>query len=223
MKKIFLLFGASGNLGKAAIDYFFTQDYDEYYFFTRKTLALNPDSKIKQIIVEDISQEKNAASAFSKITPGKENIYFLFSTIGGYVGGKPIADTSLKDFEHLLSVNLTSAFLLSKYFARLISDSKGGSICFTSALSSLEPQRLNAIYGITKNSLNFLVKSLALEGEGINLTANAVAPYIIDTPENREWVSEFSTMVGTQKVCEAVQKIFSNWEITSGQIIVLPS
>ncbi len=219
MKKIFLLFGASGNLGKTAVDYFLTQKYDEYFIFSRKPVDIKPTINVSQIIVEDLSKEINVDKAFQKVILGKENIYFLFSTIGGYSGGKTIAETPIEEWERLVSINLTSALLISKYFMKLVRDSSGGTICFTSALSSLKPQKNNAIYGLTKNALNYLVRSLAIEGTEINLTANAVAPYIIDTEENRQWIKDNSLMVSPKAICATVQKIFLKWENYSGEII----
>ena len=47
-----------------------------------------------------------------------------------------------------------------------------------------------AAYGVSKAGLIHLVKSLAMEGEKIKLSVNAIAPYIIDTKANREWGKE---------------------------------
>ncbi|MEW6196942.1 MAG: SDR family NAD(P)-dependent oxidoreductase [Bacteroidota bacterium] len=219
MKKIFLLFGANGNLGKAAVDYFLTQNYDEYFIFSRKPIDIYPAKNVNQIIVEDLTKEINVRKAFQNVNSGKGNIYFLFSTIGGYSGGQTIAETSIEEWNRLVSINLTSALLISKHFMKLVQDSSGGTICFTSASSGLEPKKNNAIYGLTKNGLNFLVKSLSLEGAEINLTANAVAPYIIDTEENRQWAKDISMMVSPKTICETVQKIFLNWQNVSGEIV----
>lgn len=222
MNKVFLLFGSSGNLGKTAVDYFFSQDYDEYFLFTRKHLDLKSSKNIQQIIVEDLSIEENVQKAFNNIKPDKNNIYFLFNTIGGYSGGNLISDINIEDWQNLVSKNLTTSLLIAKYFFRLVKSSHGGSICFTSAYSSIKPEKNFSIYGMSKIGLNYLVKSLSIEGKEYNLSANAVAPYIIDSVENRKWVKDFSQMATTEEICNTVQKTFSEWESFSGNIIVLP-
>ncbi len=219
MEKIFLLFGASGDLGTTAIHYFLKQNYNRYYFFTRKPLNIEESDKVNIVFVEDLTIEKNVSDAFSKIHIKDESIIFLFNTIGTFYGGKRIEDTPYEEWKKLLDINLSSSFLLAKYFSNLIKNAKGGSICFTSAYTSFYNEPNTAAYGVSKCALNYLVKSLSVEGKAINMSANAVAPYIIDTPENRNWMKDKSKLIPTIKICEIVQKIFDEWKIFSGNII----
>ncbi len=222
MKKVFLMFGSSGNLGKTAVDYFLSQNYDEYFLFTRKHLDLKSSQRIQKIFVGDLSIEENVQIAFNNIYPDKNNIYFLFNTIGGYSGGNLISDIKIEDWQNLVSKNLTTSLLIAKYFFRLVKSSFGGSICFTSAYSSTKPEKNFSIYGMSKVGLNYLVQSLSIEGKEYNLSANAVAPYIIDSEENRKWIKDFNKMVTTEEICKTVQKTFSEWNTFSGNIIALP-
>jgi len=222
-ERIFLLFTASGNLGKAAVDYFMRNSFDYYYFFTRENIEINSGKKNFEIIkVQDLTNDANVKSAFSSVKINKKASYFLFNTIGGYYGGKSIADTDYHDWLHLQNINVNISFLIAKHFARLTAEVNGGSICFTSALSSLKPEILKAAYNISKNSLNFLVKTLALEGKEIGLSVNAVAPFIIDTPSNREWVKDISDMINPEAICNVVNSLFENYRVISGNIIELP-
>lgn len=222
MNKIFLLFGASGYLGQSAIKYFLDQNYEKYYFFTRKNLRQISTNKNYEVIkVDDLTIEKNVEEAFSKVEVNKESYVFLFNTIGGYWGGKKIWETPFEEFQKLLNVNLNTSFLIAKYFMILAQQTKGGSICFTGAYSSLIHEPNIAAYGISKSALNYLVKSLSVESKGINITANLVAPYIIDTPENRKWLKDETKLIPTEKICSVVQKIFDEWKIFNGNIISL--
>ena len=222
MNKIFLLFGSSGHLGNTAIEYFLNQDYDKYYFFTRKPLEKKYESKNVEIVyINDLTDEQNVKDAFSKVNVPDNSQLFLFDTIGTYWGGKNISDTPYAEWKKLLDINLTTSFLIAKYFMILIKKSKSGSICFTSAYSSFINEPNIAAYGVSKSALNYLVKSLAVEGKLINMSANAIAPYIIDTPENREWMKDKTKLIPTEKICKVVQKIFDDWEIFNGNIISL--
>lgn len=222
MQKIFLLFGAGGFLGKAAAEFFLEKNYDEYYFFARTAPQLPHHKKNNFVPIDDLSIEKNVEATFDLLKPDKNKLYFLFSTIGGYFGGKSVAETPYEEWKRMLDINLNLAFLLSKYFMKLAGESSGGSICFTSARSSLFPEEKKSAYGVSKNALNFLVKVLAKEGKEKSISANAVAPFIIDTPENREWVSDVSTMVTAEEICSEVENLFLNRGIFSGEIIPLP-
>lgn len=223
MKKIFLLFGSAGDLGKAAVKFFLTQQYDYYYFFARKEFLVESNkSNFKIITVGDITNESSVKNGFAEIEKISDAEYFLFTTVGGYIGGSNIADTSYDDWLKMQNMNLNGAFLISKHFSGLINGTLGGSICFTSAYSSLYPEAEKAAYNVSKNSLNFLVKSLALEGKEKNLSANAVAPFIIDTPANREWVDDPKKMITPEEICKVVQSTFDNYKKVTGNIIQLP-
>ncbi len=221
-EKVFLLFGASGALGRTAVDYFLNQDYDQYYFFTREMFELNSAKKYEMILISDMTKEENVAKAFQNIDQKESANYFLFNTIGAYLGGESIADTQYEDFLKMISINLCTAFLISKYFSKLAQNSNGASICFTSAQSSLYPEENRAAYNISKHALNFLVKTLSMEGKKINLSANAVAPYIIDSEANREWIEDTTQLVTTSEICNVVHSLFLNYKTITGNIVELP-
>lgn len=219
MKKIFLLFGSTGTLGKEAVKYFTKQKYDQYYIFSRKHSKSN---KKNFITVEDLTKEENVAKGFSQIKRSKNNFYYLLNTIGGYRGGKSISETSLDDWNNMIDLNLTSSFLIAKHFAHLVKTGLGGSLCMISAATSLHPKTKNGAYSISKNGINHLTKILSIEGKEINLSANAIAPFAIDSPENREWIDDKSMLVSPMDICILAQKIFTNKELFSGKIIELP-
>ncbi len=221
-EKVFLLFGASGDLGRTAVDYFLNQDYDQYYFFTRKMFELNTSKKYEMILISDMTGEENVAQAFQNVIRKEGVNYFLFDTIGAYIGGESIADTQYADFLKMLNINLCTAFLISKYFYKLTEHSNGSSICFTSAQSSLYPEENRAAYNISKHALNFLVRTLSFEGKKINLSANAVAPYVIDSAVNREWIEDKTQLVTTSEICNVAYSFFQNYKTITGNIVELP-
>ena len=222
-QKIFLLYGASGELGAAAVDYFLTQNYDYHYFISRKNPEINGKIKNYRIIsASDLSEEENVVKTFSEVGRIENGEYHLFSTIGGYIGGKTVAETEYSDFIKMLDLNLISAFLIAKYFAQLLKSTLGGSICFTSALSSMKPEANKAAYNLSKNGLNYLVESLAIEGKEMNFRANAIAPFAIDTISNREWIDDSSKLVNPTDICITAKSLFDDKSVT-GKIVPLPA
>ncbi len=222
-EKIFLLFGSTGDLGKVAVEYFLNKDYDYFYLFARRGFEIeSKKNNVTVVSAGDFNKEDNVIEAFSKIKKNNNAAYYLFSTVGGFKGGKAISDTSYEDFMSMININLYTSFLIAKHFVKLVQGTKGGSICFTSALSSLKPETNKAAYNISKDGLNLLVKTLALEGISIGISANAVAPFIIDTESNREWVEDSTQLVNPKEICSVVQSLFENYKQTTGNIIVLP-
>jgi NAD(P)-dependent dehydrogenase (short-subunit alcohol dehydrogenase family) len=225
MMKELLVFGAYGALGRGVTKILVEKKFDKIYLFGSN---INEEEKIiaqnvQNIIVSNLSQEANVIEAFNKIIPGADKIFFLFSTIGGFTGGKFIWETEESDIEKMINVNFKTNFLISKYFSRLVKESAGGSICFTSAFTGSNAEIKKGAYGISKNALNFLVKNLAIEGKEINLSVNAVAPYIIDTPENRNWMKSFNynNWIKPEEIGELIYSIITNYNFISGNIFEL--
>ena len=68
-----------------------------------------------------------------------------------------------------------------------------------------------------------MVKSLSLEGKAINLSVNAIAPYVIDTKANREWMRDFDfdSAMKPGEIGELINSIFNNYHFLTGNILEL--
>jgi len=222
MKKELLIFGSSGALGNGVTNVFLKKKYDKIYLFDFKHKGIT-NTNAKQIIVKDLSLEENIKKAFDEVKPSKETIFCLFSTIGGFAGGKKIWETNSESFDRMINMNLKTSFLISKYFSLLVSKSHSGSVCFTSAYTGLFPEPEKGVYGTSKAALIHLVKTLAEEGKEIKLSANAIAPFIIDTPSNREWMkdADYEGWIKPAEIGEFVNSIFLSYHLLSGNIFQL--
>jgi len=222
MKKELLVFGAGGALGKGISSVLVKKDYDKIYLFNSSPFSFDADEKAAAIVTCDLTVEENIIKAFENVKPSKDKIFFLFDTVGGYFGGKNISDTDSDDWDKMFGMNLKTSFLIAKHFIKLVKQSAGGSILFTAAYTGVNPEAKKAAYGASKGALIHFVKSLALEGKEFKLSANAIAPFIIDTPANREWMKGgYDSWVKPAEIGELVYGIFSNFHIVTGNIIQL--
>lgn len=223
MDKKIIIFGASGALGKGVSKTLLSKDYDEIYLFDFKFDASYSDPKVKQFIIKDLSIEKNVISSLFEVKTNKETKLFLYSTIGGYYGGTTVWETEETDFDRMLNMNLKTNYFIAKHFSSLVKKSYGGSICFTSAFTGKHPEELKFAYGASKAALNYLVETLSSEGKSINLSVNAIAPFIIDTPANREWMknADVSGWIKPEEIGELAYSLFQNYNFVSGNIIEL--
>jgi len=223
MKKNLLIFGSNGALGKGVTESLVNKDYNKIYLFDSKFEKNIFEKKTNNIRVKDLSEEVNVTEAFNNIDASKDELFFLYTTVGGFSGGKSLWETDVVEWDKMINTNLKTSFLMAKYFARLVKNSAGGSMCFTAALTGLNPEVNKSAYGVSKSGLVHLTKSLALEGEKINLSVNAIAPYIIDTPANREWMkdSDFSKWVKPFEIGELAHNLFTNFSFITGNIILL--
>lgn len=224
MKSVFILAGSTGTLGSGIISVMLNKDFHKVYTIDRRVNNKINSEKIVPLIIENLNDEKQFVEAFSKIETDKETVLFLFSTIGGYFGGKEIWETEYKDWENMININLNTSFLLAKHFSLKVKESFGGSICFTSAYSSITGEKNKAAYNTSKNALNYLVNSLSKESEKINLTVNAIAPFVIDTPANREWMSEkdLSKAILSEEIGEFFYDFLKHIHFFNGNVLSLP-
>lgn len=234
MKKELLIFGANGALGEGVTDTLLKKDYDEVFLFDFSfNNVITNNNNVKQVIVKDLSKEENVLAAFNQILSDKDKVFFLYSTIGGFLGGKTVWETSAEEIEKMINMNFKTSFLLAKQFSKIVAQSSSGSICFTAAFTGLNPEEKKAAYGISKASVIHLVKTLALEGKEIKLSANAIAPYIIDTKANREWMpvrrrdnvggidEDYESLMKPNEIGELIHSIFMNYNFITGNIIEL--
>ncbi|MCF8260440.1 MAG: SDR family oxidoreductase [Melioribacteraceae bacterium] len=220
MRDVLILAGVSGFLGSKVYEYFNQIDKFEIVLLNRSDFTpLSPSHK--KIIVGDFLIEKNVIKAFESITLEKSQKCFLFSTIGVYFGGRNIDQTELTDWNRVLDINLTASFILAKQFVKLVKNGSGGSICFTGAYSSFVPEKGKCVYNVSKAALNTFVENLNLEGESFNFTANLVAPSIIDSEENREWVKDSRDLIKPLEIAKKVLILFENYSTFGGTFFKL--
>jgi NAD(P)-dependent dehydrogenase (short-subunit alcohol dehydrogenase family) len=223
MKKELLIFGSEGALGRGISSTLVEKDYDSVILFDFKFHEPTNTEKIKKVIIKDMSVEQNVIEAFSEIKPDRSKKFFLFSSIGGFAGGSEIWDKDFNEWKRMFDINLMTNVLIAKHFSKLIIKSHSGAACFTAAYSVFQNETGKAAYGASKSALVHLIKSLAHEGEKINLSVNGIAPFIIDTPSNRDWMvdADFSRWMKPNEIGELVHKLFECYNFVSGNVITL--
>lgn len=223
MDRKLIIFGASGALGKGVVSTLLKKQFEEILLFDFKFDETFTDKRIKTFHTKDLSIENYVLAAMFEIKTSEKTQIHLFSTIGGYYGGTNVWETEEEDFNRMINMNLKANFLIAKHFSALVKKSYSGSMCFTSAFTSLQPEKLKFAYGTSKTALNYLVKTLADEGKSINLAVNAIAPFIIDTPSNREWQknADYSSWMKPEEIGELVYSLIENHNFISGNIIEL--
>jgi NAD(P)-dependent dehydrogenase (short-subunit alcohol dehydrogenase family) len=128
----------------------------------------------------DVSDAKQVASAIRKVEKGFGRIDALVNNAGVAVF-KPLLETTLADWQHVLSTNLTGAFICSQACAPVMLKTGGGSIVNIASISGLRASTLRVAYGTSKAGIIHLTKQLAAELGTSGIRANCVAPGPVDT------------------------------------------
>jgi 3-hydroxybutyrate dehydrogenase len=100
----------------------------------------------------------------------------------GFQHVSPVADFPEDRWDALLSILLTSPFLLAKYAWPALVESGDGRICVIASVHGLVASPFKAGYISAKHGAIGLVKTLALEGAEHGITATAVCPGFVRTP-----------------------------------------
>lgn len=90
-------------------------------------------------------------------------------------------DTGLDDWERVLKVNLTGAFLTLQAAARTIVAQGGGRIVQIGSISGQRGNMAGAAYGASKAAVMHLCKVMSVELAAQGVMVNAIAPGPIDT------------------------------------------
>jgi NAD(P)-dependent dehydrogenase (short-subunit alcohol dehydrogenase family) len=103
-------------------------------------------------------------------------------------GGFAMAATesvALDDWNAMMTLNLTSTFLMCKHAIGPMRAAGYGRIVTVGARTALEPTADAAAYAASKAGVVALTHVVAAELRGIDATANCVLPSLIDTAANR--------------------------------------
>lgn len=132
------------------------------------------------IITADVTSGEAVASAVDEAVKELGKIDFAIANAGQSVDSllmrlKPEA------LEHMLAVNLKSAFYLCSAVSRPMMKARSGSIVLMSSIVGLTGNVGQSAYAASKAGLLALAKSLAKELGSRNIRVNAVAPGFIET------------------------------------------
>lgn len=101
----------------------------------------------------------------------------------GLARHSPALETSLEDFDAVMSINLRSAYFLSSWAAgKMIAEGVAGSIIHISSQMGHVGGIDRAVYCASKHALHGMIKSMAIEWGKAGVRINAICPTFVRTP-----------------------------------------
>ena len=137
------------------------------------------------LIKKDLAKEQDAKTLVLEVSKKFGRIDVLANLIGVYIAGKPVTAIDEKEWDDMMTLNLKTAFLLSKYVVAQMALQSGGKIIHVAARPGLKGTGYDAAYVASKSGVVRLVESLSEEVKAKGINVNCILPSIIDTEENR--------------------------------------
>lgn len=130
----------------------------------------------------DLTQERAAEGYFDGLPP----IWASLNIAGGFAMAS-IEKTGLERFRTMIDVNATTCYAACREAVKKMrAAGAGGRIVNVSAKPALIPAAGLSAYSASKAAVAAITQSLAEEVKDDGIWVNAVAPSIMDTPDNRD-------------------------------------
>jgi NAD(P)-dependent dehydrogenase (short-subunit alcohol dehydrogenase family) len=175
--KVALVTGAAGGIGSAIIETLRAQG--------ARVVAADleaPDGDADLAVSMDVCDEASVEAAFHAIEETLAPVQVLVLSAGVFVV-EAFEETSTASWQRTIDVNLTGAFLCARRALPAMRESGWGRvIAIGSSAGKTGGSKAMAAYAASKAGIMALAKSLAGEYASSGVTANALAPALIDTP-----------------------------------------
>ncbi|MBT3330432.1 MAG: SDR family oxidoreductase [Rhodospirillaceae bacterium] len=128
----------------------------------------------------DVAEPEQVQGAIDQVDERFGRIDALVNNAGTAVF-KPLLETTYREWQRVLDVNLSGPFLCSQASARVMIRNGGGAIVNITSISGLRASTLRVAYGTSKAGLMHLTKQQAAELGEVGIRVNAVSPGPVDT------------------------------------------
>ena len=182
--KVVLITGVTGGLGTYVTNSFLDAGANVIGVSRSISDADFPREGFSAIPAE-ISSSENARRVIEAVIAKAGRIDGLIHLIGGFTGGRPVADTDDSTLDRMLDLNLRSAFHVIRAVLPRMRDQDAGRIIAIGSKAAVEPAPMAGVYAASKAALVSLMRTVARENGDRRITANVVLPGTMDTPANR--------------------------------------
>ncbi|MDZ7683579.1 MAG: SDR family NAD(P)-dependent oxidoreductase [Fodinibius sp.] len=223
-----IITGGAGSLGTAVVELLldtgakcsvpcFNQDEFESFEFS-------DHDKIFTKIGVDLTDENQTQSFFKDAIAANGPLWGSIHIAGGFGMGS-IEKTSKADFMKQINLNLVTCYNSCRTAVQHFTDQgSGGRIVNIAARPALEPRQGAGMsaYTTSKAGVAALTESLAAEVVEKDILVNAIAPSVIDTPQNRQGMpdADFDNWPKPKQLAQQIAYLVSpENEVTRGGVI----
>ncbi|HEY59396.1 MAG TPA: SDR family oxidoreductase [Anaerolineae bacterium] len=177
--KVLLITGAAGGIGRATVKYFSMQGWHVIGVDRQDFGADYPNKGL--FIKSDISKPEDTKSIYEQVQNFSPVLDAVVNNAAIQVA-KPLIETSVEEWDKVMSSNLRSVFLGAKLVYPLLKAAGGGAIVNVSSVHAVATSANIAAYAASKGGLLALTRAMAIEFAKDNIRVNAILPGAVDTP-----------------------------------------
>ena len=181
MMKIAIVTGAGSGIGRAVAVALAREGFAVVLAGRRRDMldetAAKAGAGAKTLVVPtDVSDPAVVRALFERATETFGRLDLLFNNAGTERAWCPLEDLTLEQWQAVVDVNLTGAFLCTQEAFRLMKaqQPRGGRIINNGSISAHAPRPNSAPYTATKHAITGLTKSTSLDGRHFDIACGQI-------------------------------------------------
>lgn len=209
--KVILITGANGGLGTFVTNSFLEAG-GQVIGVSRSISDADFPRDGFSAITGEISNGEDARRVVDAAIARAGRIDGLIHLMGGFAGGRPVADTDETTLDRMFGLNFRSAFYMIRAVLPHMRERGTGRIIAIGSKAAVEPAPMAGAYAASKAALVSLVRTVARENSDRGISANILLPGTMDTPANRaaDPTADFSKWVQPCQVAQLLANLMSD-------------
>jgi NAD(P)-dependent dehydrogenase (short-subunit alcohol dehydrogenase family) len=136
----------------------------------------SPDATRAIAVPADVTDEDSVRQLFDRVRAEFGRLDVLFNNAGVSAPAVPLEDITVQQWQSIVDVNLTGAFLCTQQAFRLMKAQRprGGRIINNGSISAHVPRPNSAPYTATKHAITGLTRSTALDGRAFDIACGQI-------------------------------------------------
>jgi NAD(P)-dependent dehydrogenase (short-subunit alcohol dehydrogenase family) len=180
--KIALVTGAGSGIGRAVSLALHAAGYSVVLTGRRvekleaTAAAAHPPGERLLVVQADVSRPESVKALFAKTVETFGRLDVLFNNAGSNAPGIPMEDLTFEQWNKVVGVNLTGAFLCAQQAIRIMKAQtpRGGRIINNGSISAHAPRPNSAPYTASKHGMTGLTKCISLDGRKYDIACGQI-------------------------------------------------
>jgi NAD(P)-dependent dehydrogenase (short-subunit alcohol dehydrogenase family) len=142
----------------------------------RTAASAAPEGGRVLVVPTDVTKQESVKALFARVGEVFGRLDVLFNNAGTSGRAMPLEDLTLEQWNKVVAVNLTGAFLCAQEAIKLMKaqQPRGGRIINNGSLSAHSPRPNSAPYTSTKHAMTGLTKCISLDGRKYDIACSQI-------------------------------------------------